>query len=272
MVGGESLPAPPPSKPKVKDSKPVISVPKPPIQRAFHVPIPRPESIQASRISLPIVTEEQPIMETITHNDVTILCGETGSGKTTQVPQFLYEAGFGDPKHPKFPGLIGVTQPRRVAAVSMAKRVAEEMGMNDGTVAYQIRYDRGTVTKQTRIKFMTDGILLRELSGAAGGDGEGGDLVLSKYSCIVIDEAHERTVGTDVLIGWLTRIVKLRNSGKVKGVGPLKLIIMSATLRVEDFTENATLFPKEEKPPVVKVDGRQHKVIYNFASNPIHLC
>jgi ATP-dependent RNA helicase DHX37/DHR1 len=160
--------------------------------------------------------------------------------------------------------MIGITQPRRVAAVSMAKRVQEEMGLYNGEVSYQIRYDKDKMGKNTRIKFMTDGILLRELSNLVDSKAKG-DLLLSQYSCIIIDEAHERTVGTDILIGWLTRIVKLRNSGKIKGIGPLKLVIMSATLRVEDFVENETLFPEcDGKPPVVKVEGRQHKVIVHY--------
>lgn len=107
---------------------------------------------------------------------------------------------------------------------------------------------------------MTDGILLRELGS---GVSKGGDLLLSQYSCIIIDEAHERTVGTDILIGWLTRIAKLRNNSKIKGAKPLKLVIMSATLRVEDFTGNQVLFP-DQIPPVVKVDGRQHKVVVHY--------
>ncbi|KAI8922671.1 P-loop containing nucleoside triphosphate hydrolase protein [Entophlyctis helioformis] len=252
-----------------------------PVEKAFHVPVHRSEAMQVARMALPVVGEEQPIMESILANDVVILCGETGSGKTTQVPQFLYEAGFGDKTHPKFPGMIGVTQPRRVAAVSMAKRVADEMSLKKGEVAYQIRYDKGLTGTNTRIKFMTDGVLLRELSGgitptpqsqsqsqAKAGKNPGktsSDILLSDYSCIIIDEAHERTVGTDVLIGWLTRIVRLRNSGKLQGVHPLKLVIMSATLRVEDFTENPALFPAAEaRPPVIKVDGRQHKVVVHY--------
>ncbi|KAJ3322225.1 ATP-dependent RNA helicase dhx37 [Boothiomyces sp. JEL0866] len=233
---------------------------------SYHVPVNRTEEIQLARMSLPVVGEEQPIMETILANDVTILCGETGSGKTTQVPQFLYEAGFGDKKHPKYPGMIGITQPRRVAAVSMANRVADEMQLQSGQVSHQIRYDKGKTGVNTRIKFMTDGILLRELSSAAELNAEskkGSDLLLTSYSCIIIDEAHERTIGTDILIGWLTRIVALRNSGKIKGVKPLKLVIMSATLRVEDFTLNTTLFPNSP-PPVIKVDGRQHKVVVHY--------
>jgi ATP-dependent RNA helicase DHX37/DHR1 len=109
-------------------------------QPAYYVSVERDPAIQIARLALPVVGEEQPIMETIMHNNVTILCGETGSGKTTQVPQFLYEAGFGDKNHPKFPGLIGITQPRRVAAVSMANRVAQELNLHDGQVAYQIRF------------------------------------------------------------------------------------------------------------------------------------
>lgn len=238
------------------------------LDRAFHVPVHRTEEIAVARIALPVVGEEQNIMETIMNHDVVLLCGETGSGKTTQVPQFLYEAGFGDPKHPHFPGMVGVTQPRRVAAISMANRIADEMNLKNGQVSYQVRYDKGQVGANTRIKFMTDGILLRELSESAGSivnkaKAGGSDVLLSKYSCIIIDEAHERTVGTDVLLGWLTRIVRLRNSGKVSGIGHLKLVIMSATLRVQDFTENKTLFP-DSPPPVINVQGRQHKVVVHY--------
>jgi ATP-dependent RNA helicase DHX37/DHR1 len=126
-----------------------------PVVKAFHVPVNRTPEIQAARLSLPVVGEEQQIMEQIYLNDVVILCGETGSGKTTQIPQFLYEAGFGHDD--KYKGMIGITQPRRVAAVSMAKRVAFEMQLNNGEVAYQVRYDTD-VNPKTRIKFMTDGI------------------------------------------------------------------------------------------------------------------
>lgn len=214
----------------------------------------RPLDIQESRMQLPIIAEEQPIMETIMFNPVVIICGETGSGKTTQIPQFLYEAGFGDPTGEN-PGMIGITQPRRVAAMSMASRVARELSLTSSRVSYQIRYD-ATVSPSTTIKFMTDGVLLRELAT---------DFLLSKYTVIIIDEAHERSMNTDILIGVLSRVIKLREQmwkEGTKGTRPLRLIIMSASLRVGDFVENQTLF--SSPPPVVNVDARQHPVTIHF--------
>ncbi|KAF2128812.1 DEAH-box RNA helicase-like protein [Dothidotthia symphoricarpi CBS 119687] len=224
-------------------------------RKAFSVVVERSPEIQESRLQLPIVAEEQKIMEAIHNNDVVVVWGATGSGKTTQVPQFLYEAGYGAPNGPT-PGMIGVTQPRRVAAVSMSKRVGDELGEQGTKVAYQIRFDTSTNAK-TAIKFMTDGVLLREITQ---------DFVLTKYSAIVIDEAHERSVNTDILIGMLSRIVDLRaqmaqEDPKIK---PLKLVIMSATLRISDFTENKRLF-RSEPPPLIKAEGRQYTVTNHFA-------
>ena len=122
-----------------------------------YVLVERSAEIEEARARLPIYMEEQRIMECIGENDVVVLCGETGSGKTTQVPQFLYESGYGKR------GVIGVTQPRRVAAVSMARRVAKELGSHGARVGYQIRYDK-TVSEHTAVKFMTDGILLKEVA------------------------------------------------------------------------------------------------------------
>lgn len=104
-------------------------------------------------------------MEAIGYHDVVVICGETGSGKTTQIPQFLYEAGYGR-EESGHGGMVGVTQPRRVAAVAMARRVAEELGTicgPAGEVGYQIRYDSHSVGENCKIKFMTDGILLKEV-------------------------------------------------------------------------------------------------------------
>ncbi|KAI8521665.1 ATP-dependent RNA helicase dhx37 [Branchiostoma belcheri] len=209
---------------------------------AVYVPVERRPEIQESRLQLPILAEEQVLMEAIRENPVVVVCGETGSGKTTQIPQFLYEAGYGKD------AMIGITEPRRVAAVSMSHRVAHEMNLSQRTVSYQIRYE-GNVTPETKVKFMTDGVLLKEMQK---------DLLLSKYSVLVIDEAHERSVYTDILIGLLSRVVPLRTK---KGK-PLKLVIMSATLRVEDFTQNQRLF--KIPPPVIKVDTRQFPVTVHF--------
>jgi ATP-dependent RNA helicase DHX37/DHR1 len=224
-------------------------------RKAFSVNVERSQAIEESRLQLPIVAEEQKIMEAIHNNDVVVVWGATGSGKTTQVPQFLYEAGYGSPDGPT-PGLIGVTQPRRVAAVSMSKRVGDELSDHGSKVAYQIRFDTTTSAK-TALKFMTDGVLLREITQ---------DFVLTKYSAIVIDEAHERSVNTDILIGMLSRIVDLRaqmakEDPKTK---PLKLVIMSATLRISDFTENKRLF-RGLPPPLIKAEGRQYTVTNHFA-------
>ncbi|KAM3938487.1 putative ATP-dependent RNA helicase DHX37 isoform 2-T2 [Leptodactylus fuscus] len=215
----------------------------PPSQPAVFIPVDRSPEIQEARLKLPILAEEQVIMEAIKENPIVILCGETGSGKTTQVPQFLYEAGYGSEND-----IIGITEPRRVAAVTMSQRVALEMNLSQNVVSYQIRYE-GNVSPETKIKFMTDGVLLKEIQK---------DFLLKKYRVIIIDEAHERSVYTDILIGLLSRIVPLRTK---KGL-PLKLIIMSATLRIEDFTENKRLFPIT--PPVIKVDARQFPVTVHF--------
>lgn len=123
---------------------------------ALFVMLQRKPEIQAARLKLPVVAEEQVIMEAINENPVVVITGETGSGKTTQVPQFLYEAGYAQEK------LIGITEPRRVAAISMSKRVAQEMNLTEKEVSYLIRFE-GNVTPETKIKFMTDGVLLKEI-------------------------------------------------------------------------------------------------------------
>ncbi|KAI5367564.1 Putative helicase, P-loop containing nucleoside triphosphate hydrolase [Septoria linicola] len=207
---------------------------------------------QEARLKLPVVQDEQKIMEAIHNNSVTIVCGATGSGKTTQLPQMLLENGYATK------GMIGITQPRRVAATSVADRVKHELGKTHGQqVAHQVRFD-SNVSRDTKIKFMTDGILLREISQ---------DFALTKYSAIVIDEAHERSVNTDILIGMLSRIVPLRRDlsrEDPENYVPLKLIIMSATLRVTDFLMNDRLFRKV-KPPIVEAEGRQYQVTEHFA-------
>ncbi|KAL4927451.1 ATP-dependent RNA helicase ECM16 [Aspergillus undulatus] len=226
-----------------------------PYRKAFSVQVDRPEEVQEARLKLPVVGEEQKIMEAIHNNSAIVIWGATGSGKTTQLPQFLFESGYGNPESGN-PGMIGVTQPRRVAAVSMAKRVGDELGRYSSQVSYQIRFE-STASSKTAIKFMTDGILIREIAE---------DFSLRKYSIIVIDEAHERSVNTDILIGMVSRIVDLRKtmSEEDPSVKPLKLVIMSATLRISDFTQNASLF-RQGPPPLVQAEGRQYPVTVHFS-------
>ncbi|KAJ9098676.1 hypothetical protein QFC21_004324 [Naganishia friedmannii] len=239
---------PAPTSDGVQVAEPSASTVRPKINR-------RP-SVTESRQGLPVVAEEQPVMEAILLNPVVIICGETGSGKTTQVPQMLYEAGFGMAGSDN-PGMIAVTQPRRVAAVSLSIRVASELNLppNSRVVAHQIRYS-STTSKETAIKFMTDGVILRELAA---------DFLLKRYSVVVVDEAHERGVNTDVLIGVLSRVAKLREKlwrERKDGVKPLRIVIMSATLRVSDFAANPTLFAKP--PPIIEIAARQHPVTTHF--------
>nr|CAD2180431.1 unnamed protein product [Meloidogyne enterolobii]CAD2199639.1 unnamed protein product [Meloidogyne enterolobii] len=210
--------------------------------KGTHIFVQRAECIQEMRQRLPIICEEQPIVEAINENPVVVICGETGSGKTTQVPQFLYEAGYTSNGH-----LIGITEPRRIAAISMASRVGDELGISEIS-SYQIRYE-GNKTDLTKILFMTDGVLLKELQA---------DCTLSRYSVIIIDEAHERSIYSDVLIGLLSRICIAR----LRKQYPLKLVIMSATLRLDDFLQNR-LFPHIQ-PKVIKVDSRQFPVAIYF--------
>lgn len=234
--------------------------------------IPRLEHVQESRLRLPVVQEEQRIVEAIDAYLAVILCASTGSGKTTQVPQLLLENGYGSliglppavratshvrassPAH----GMIAVTQPRRVAATTVASRVAEELGPSHRhRVAHQVRYD-SDVSTSTAIKFMTDGILIREIQQ---------DFTLSRYSVVVLDEVHERGVNTDLLIGLLSRIIPLRSrlaEEQPDKYYPLKLVIMSATMEISSLLESPRLF-KDSAPPVLQVEGRQYNIMEHFA-------
>ncbi|KAL5110696.1 putative ATP-dependent RNA helicase DHX37 [Taenia crassiceps] len=261
---------------EVSEAKTTASVPSAVRARMIYVPVNRSPDVQTARLTLPIVSEEARIMEQISENDVVIICGATGCGKTTQVPQFLYEAGYTRGGY-----RIGITEPRRVAAISMSERVSKELGLNDGEVGYHIRYEKN-VSANTQIKFMTDGILLQEMKK---------DFQLSSYSAILVDEAHERSIYTDVLLGLLSLVIRLRrrayNENPDGARLPLKLIIMSATLRVEDFVNNKRLFPTLEAnsfdktkcaddddesegprpgaPPVLKIESRQFPVTCHFS-------
>ncbi|XP_031287985.1 ATP-dependent RNA helicase DEAH13 isoform X2 [Pistacia vera] len=243
------------------------SLERPPIAPTV-VHVSRPNEVENKRKDLPIVMMEQEIMEAVNYNPTVIICGETGCGKTTQVPQFLYEAGFGSNQCSNRCGIIGVTQPRRVAVLATAKRVAFELGLHLGKeVGFQVRHDK-KIGDNCSIKFMTDGILLRELKY---------DVLLRKYSVIILDEAHERSLNTDILIGMLSRIIQPRQalyekqqqlllSGQYLDpkdkIFPLKLILMSATMRVEDFICGGRLF---RDPPVIEIPNRQYPVTIHFS-------
>ena len=198
--------------------------------------------IEESRSNLPILSEEQSIVEMIKYHDISFICGETGSGKTTQLPQFLLESGFAHPSSSLFPGKIIVTQPRRVAAMSMAARVAHELNEKD-VVGYQVRYESSMSVDAAKVVFMTDGILLRIIAN---------DFLLSAYSVILLDEAHERSINTDLLLGLLTRIVALRRKKfeqmSIPQSTPLKLVIMSATLRLNSPEEGFSNGPPQALP------------------------
>lgn len=170
-------------------------------------------SITEQRKTLPVYKFRDQLINAVKEHQLLVVVGETGSGKTTQLTQYLAEAGFAN--H----GMIGCTQPRRVAAMSVAKRVAEEVGCRLGEeVGYTIRFEDMT-SPQTRIKYMTDGMLQREVLI---------DPDLKRYSVIMLDEAHERTIATDILFGLLKKTVKRRPD--------LKVIITSATLDAEKFS------------------------------------
>ncbi|KAF9420204.1 DEAH-box RNA helicase prp16, partial [Entomortierella beljakovae] len=171
------------------------------------------KSIKEQREYLPAFAVREELMRVIKDNQVIVVIGETGSGKTTQLTQFLHEDGYST-----F-GMIGCTQPRRVAAMSVARRVAEEVGCKLGSkVGYAIRFEDVT-SPETVIKYMTDGVLLRE--SIREGD-------LDHYSVIVMDEAHERSLNTDVLMGLMKKILKRRRD--------LKLIVTSATMNADKFS------------------------------------
>ncbi|RLV90896.1 Pre-mRNA-splicing factor ATP-dependent RNA helicase prp16 [Spathaspora sp. JA1] len=174
-------------------------------------------TIVEQRRNLPAFAVKHDLITTIRDNQVTIIIGETGSGKTTQLTQYLYEEGFTNINGTK--QIIACTQPRRVAAMSVAKRVSEEMGCVLGQqVGFSIRFEDRT-DHTTVIKYMTEGILLREILV---------DPILSKYSCIIIDEAHERSLNTDILLGLFRNLLMKRRD--------LKLIVTSATMNADKFT------------------------------------
>jgi len=180
---------------------------------------------------LPIFAKKDEIIQAIVDHQVVVVSGETGSGKSTQLPKFCLAAGRG------IDGVIGCTQPRRIAATTVARRVAEELGQESGkAVGYKIRFKDRTA-KDAYIKFMTDGILLAETQG---------DRYLSAYDTIIVDEAHERSLNIDFILGILQTLLEKRSD--------LKLIITSATIDTEKFSK---VF---NDAPVLEVSGRMYPV------------
>lgn len=187
--------------------------------------------------SLPITARAEEIVELIRKHQVVVIAGETGSGKTTQLPKLCLAAGRGEA------GMIGCTQPRRLAARSVARRVAEELATPLGEqVGFQVRFN-DQVSERTLVKFMTDGILLAETQG---------DPWLSAYDTIIIDEAHERSLNIDFLLGYLKRLAVKRPS--------LKIIVTSATIDTERFAEHFS------GAPIVSVEGRTYPVEVRWRS------
>ena len=223
-------------------------------------------SIQESRKTLPIYRFREDLMNAIREHQVLIIEGETGSGKTTQLTQYLYEEGFceaevdededdeddneidlpGVKKKPKTKKMmIGCTQPRRVAAMSVAARVAEEMNVKLGReVGYSIRFEDCS-SERTVIKYMTDGMLLREFLSEPD---------LASYSVLIVDEAHERTLHTDILFGLVKDIARFRPK--------LKLLISSATLDAEKFSQ---FF---DDAPIFRIPGRRFPVDIYYTKAP----
>ena len=197
-------------------------------------------SILEVRKTLPVHRHREAIIKQVRKSPVVVLVGDTGSGKTTQVPQFLVEDGFTEDG-----GMIACTQPRRVAAISVARRVAQEMDVELGEeVGYTIRFEDRS-GEATRLKHLTDGMLMREAMI---------DPDLKKYSVIILDEAHERTLNTDILLGLLKGLLKRRTD--------LRIVVMSATLDAGKFQQYF------DDAPLFKVAGRMYPVEVLYSAEP----
>ena len=230
------------------------------LQNGVKIPGVEPQHMDQRR-SLPVYACRDALVSAMRENSTIIVQGETGSGKTTQIPQYLLEEGWA-----RGGRMIAVTQPRRVAAMSVAKRVSEEVGCALGErVGYRVRFDNKTTSGVTQIKFMTDGMLLRESMV---------DPLLNKYSCIILDEAHERTLHTDILFAVVKQIQEQRNTIKDKNAETskslvkvtsrrhLSLVVMSATLDTEMFSSYFN------RAPIYSVPGRTFPVDVYYTAAP----
>jgi HrpA-like RNA helicase len=239
-------------------------------------------------MDLPIYPHRSSILNALSTHDTLVLSSETGSGKSTQVPQYILDSPIGEirrkksssssPSPAKQQKLITCTQPRRVAAISVATRVASEMNTNVGTtVGYCVRFD-STQSNDTRILYQTDGMLLREVTQADGS-------LLPRYSVIALDESHERSLRTDVLFGVVKRAMLARNYSRADKsdsdippedasllalrrrcralkLPPLKTVVMSATMDISSFT---SFFPNSTS---LSIPGRTHPVQVLYLPTP----
>ncbi|KAF5378123.1 hypothetical protein D9615_007544 [Tricholomella constricta] len=208
------------------------------------------KKILEARKKLPVYAKMDEFFQMFSENQIIVMVGETGSGKTTQIPQFV---AYSDLPHTRGK-LVACTQPRRVAAMSVAKRVADEMDVQLGRhVGYSIRFEDMTEPGTTFLKYMTDGMLLREAMN---------DPELLRYSTIILDEAHERTLATDILMGLLKALAKRRKD--------LKIIVMSATLDALKFQKYFGLSSDADAAPapLFKVPGRTHPVEVFYTQEP----
>ncbi|XP_023319650.1 putative ATP-dependent RNA helicase DHX33 isoform X2 [Eurytemora carolleeae] len=204
------------------------------------------KSLAQTRRNLPIFPAKKRFLEEATKHNTVILLAETGTGKTTQVPQFIHEARLDRE------GCIAITQPRRVAAISLSKRVAQETQTEPGgLVGYRVRFEDVT-SNSTKILFLTDGMLLREAMV---------DPSLSRYTWIILDEAHERTVNTDILFGVVKTAQKERRPGQNSDLSPLRVVVMSATVDADRFAQYWHC-------PVLYIEGRQFPVNIRHISQP----
>ncbi|KIO00617.1 hypothetical protein M404DRAFT_754971, partial [Pisolithus tinctorius Marx 270] len=216
-----------------------------PFTKAPHTPQYR--KILETRKKLPVYSQMDQFLKMFKDHQIIVMVGETGSGKTTQIPQFV---AYSDLPHTKGK-IVACTQPRRVAAMSVAKRVAEEMDVELGReVGYSIRFEDMTEPGKTFLKYMTDGMLLREAMN---------DPDLNRYSTIILDEAHERTLATDILMGIVKNLAKRRSD--------LKIIVMSATLDALKFQKYFGLH-SDSQAPLFKVPGRTHPVEVFYTQEP----
>lgn len=254
-----------------------------------------------TRKNLPIFPHGDEIRHHLRQNDVMLLVGETGSGKSTQIPQFLVDEAWCRPTTTSIPqaqgddegnrkevvvgGCIAITQPRRVAAISLARRVAEEMGTPLGSsspaskVGYSVRFDTST-SPNTRVKYLTEGMLLQEMLH---------DPWLTRYSAIVVDEVHERGVNVDLVLGFLRNLVFGNRKGR--GGVPLKTVVMSATADMESLTgffqqghqtsyqrlsgqkdgaETTGSTSNEDGIAACHIKGRQYPVKTIYSPEPVH--